>query len=189
MSGKKQHYYWDTCIFLAYLKQENSHNAGELEEINNQLQLFEMGQIDLYTSAITITELMAATRLNESERDKFREVTLRSNFGLINADENVCFLASNIREHFVQNPIKDNNVDLYPSTPDSIHIASAIAIKKLKNIEVDLITLDSRNKKSRDGKHMELGITKCSQYIESAYAVKICRPEVPPIIKASHDKT
>ncbi len=132
MSGNSYKEYWDTCVFLAYIRKED-HRPGEIEEIESKIKQFQEGTLYLFTSTITITEIFEAARLDEQERKIFSGIFKRTNFQFIDANRNICELASEIRSHFKLNPpIKT----LFPTAPDAIQVASAIALRKLHTDEL-----------------------------------------------------
>jgi hypothetical protein len=69
MTGKTDEIYWDSSIFFAWLKGEQ-HKPGELEEIRRQARAFDAGNLDIYTSSITMIEICDA-KLTPSQRDGF----------------------------------------------------------------------------------------------------------------------
>lgn len=164
--------YWDSCAFLALLQREE-HLPGELNYLINQARKFDMGAVGLVTSSIALTEIFEA-RLTAEQAEKFRSMYTRSNFQFINADPNVCLVASHIRGYYKLNPIRDDGVELYPSAPDAIHVASAIAAQSGSNQEVKLITFDSENKP----KYKDIGLTKLSGLVAGKYQLTICRPPI-----------
>jgi len=174
MSGNTNREYWDTCVFLAYIRKEK-HRIGEFEEIESRVKLFEQGAISLFTSAITITEIYEAARFNDHERNIFSGICKRTNFQFIDANRNICELASEIRSYFKLNPPKSN---LYPTASDAIQVASAIALRKMRKVDLELVTLDS------DNKPKELAFIEMAPYIQSQYGVIITRPTVPPIFRS-----
>lgn len=52
-------YYWDTCIFLAWLKNEQR-PAGEMDGVSAAIERFNRGRIRLMTSVLTYTEATIA---------------------------------------------------------------------------------------------------------------------------------
>jgi len=165
MSGTRDAIYWDTCIFFALLKKEE-HRQGEFDSILKSALAFDAGSLIIVTSAITITELMAG-KIDQAQKDRFRQMANRSNFMFVDANDAVCSMASEIREYYFANRIDD----LYPTTPDSIHVASAILSQASA-----LITFDDNNKP----KSKELAMSKMviAGKIAEKYPLKICRPEV-----------
>lgn len=168
--------YWDSCIFIAYLQKEDGHRAGELKYIQEQAQKFDMGTLGIVTSTITVTEIYE-TRLTPEQHAKFRSMYSRSNFQFIDAGMEVCKIASEIRGYYKANPVlNENNVGHWPTTPDAIHIASAIGVQKQFTEPIKLITLDSKNK----AKFNELALTKMSGLVANKWPLIICRPPLPP---------
>jgi hypothetical protein len=172
MSGKLAYEYWDSCVFLAFLQNEQ-HRPGEAEEIASQIRRFEMGALNLFTSAITITELTEAARLNNEQQQKLVGFFSRSNFQLIDANEPVCRLASEIRSYFKINSVQG----FHPTTPDAIQVASAVAARKYLSDDIRMVTLDSNNKP----KSKELSMIAMAPYIKATYGVDISRPDLPAL--------
>lgn len=176
MAGKHDVEYWDTCVFLAYLKEEQ-HRAGEYEEIESQIRRFEMGGLVLATSTITITEMYQASRFTSQQQSLLDGWFKRSNFYFVDANQSVCKLASDIRSDFKENSESLGFKGAYPTTPDAIQVASAIALKQVYSGVINLITLDSNTKPSAK----ELALTDMAVEIKKKYGVNICRPLVPSI--------
>lgn len=156
--------YWDSCVFLALLQKEE-HRDGELQYLEQQARKFDIGALGIVTSSITIVEVFEA-RLSHENKAKFRSMYSRSNFEFIDANVGICEIASEIRGYYNINPIDG----LYPSTPDAIHVASAIAAQSTTKNGLLLITFDDANKKK------EVGLTKLSGLIANRYNLTICRP-------------
>lgn len=162
--------YWDSCIFLALL-QEEEHRPGELDYLKVCAQKFDRGSFCILTSSITLVEVYEA-RLNQNQQNKFKSFYSRSNFVFIDASREICSLASEIRSFYRLHTINVNGVSLYPSTPDALHVASAIAGQEMLQKPIQLITLDSGNK----AKSNELGLTNLSGKVADKYPCVICRP-------------
>jgi hypothetical protein len=162
--------YWDSCTFLALLKNE-THRNGEQEYLQSQARKFDMGALGLVTSAIAVAEIFES-RLNKEQADRFRSMYTRSNFQFIDANFQICSVASEIRGYYKNNPIKDGGKELYPSAPDAIHVASAIAAQSFSKLPILLITFDSDNKPEKK----EIGLTKISGSVAGKYQLTICRP-------------
>ena len=155
---------WDSCVFLALLQKEN-HKSGELHYLEQQARKFDMGALGIITSSITITEVFEA-RLSDENKEKFRSMYTRSNFEFIDANVGICQIASEVRGYYKSHPIDG----LYPSTPDAIHVASAIAAQSVTKNSLLLITFDEENKKK------EVGLIKLSGLVANKYNLTICRP-------------
>lgn len=83
-------------------------------------------------------------------------------------------MASEIRGYYKNNPIKANGRDVYPSAPDAIHVASAIAAQAVSKQKILLITFDSEDKPAKN----EIGLTKISGNVAGKYQLTICRPPI-----------
>lgn len=160
--------YWDSCVFLALLQKE-PHRDGELQYLEQQARKFDIGALGIVTSSITITEVFEA-RLSDENKVKFRSMYTRSNFEFFDANVGICQIASEIRGYYKNNPIDG----FYPSTPDAIHVASAIAAQSATKNGLLLITFDDENKK----KEKEVGLTKMSGLVANKYNLTICRPPI-----------
>lgn len=157
--------YWDSCIFYALLKGEK-HRDGELEAIKRQAKAFDEGNLYIITSSITLTEVMPA-KLEQAHQELFAGMHKRSTFVWVDANPKVTGLAVELRTKFVKTqPITGNN--LWLSTPDAIHIASAISVGV-----PELITLDGNDKP----KLKETSMLEFSNEIEAQYGLKIMRPD------------
>jgi predicted nucleic acid-binding protein len=171
----KNSIYWDTSIFYALIKGED-HQNGELDYIKNQATMFDKGTFTIYTSCITISEVLLGHFDSEIQRDKFKKFCDRSNLILLNVTKNISVLSAEIRNYYYENPvIVKNGKNLYPDCSDSIHVATAILTKNLiKDPEFKLLTLDSNHKQ----KHQESSLTGLSIHgkIADKYELEIIRP-------------
>lgn len=165
MTGKTDETYWDSSIFFAWLKGEQ-HKVGELDEIQRQVRAFDGGNLDIYTSSITMIEICDA-KLDPSQRASFDGMTRRSNFVWIEPTHQICALASQLRAEFAE--LKpDGTFKKVWMVPDAIHLASAVSMG-LKS----LITLDS------EGNKKTLAMTAKSQDIKNRYQLEVSRPRSP----------
>ena len=139
--------------------------------MQNQARKFDMGAMGLVTSAIAVAEIFES-RLTKEQADRFRSMYTRSNFQFVDASFQICNVASEIRGYYKNNPIKQNGKDVYPSAPDAIHVASAIAAQTVSKQQILLITLDSEDKPAKN----EIGLTKISGNVAGKYQLTICRP-------------
>lgn len=173
MSGTETEY-WDTCVFLALLKGESLRH-GEESYLEQQSLRFDIGQLNLVTSAITITEILAC-KLTKEQRDRLREVSTRRNFQYIDANPGVCELASEIRNYYVENPPSrpEGSKTLKLMTPDSIHVASAIAVQTAIKRPVKLLTFDCTDKPSKG----EMALDRLNGLVANKYRLTIGRPDV-----------
>lgn len=158
--------YWDSCIFYAHLKEEE-HRAGELGAIKKQVAEFDAGNLIIATSAITITEVMPS-KLTDEQVDLFMQMQERSNFVFIETNQPIAQLAVKLRGQYTKTKTTgDGAKTLTLTTPDAIHVASAIAMGIGQ-----MITIDCNDKPKRE----ELGLTKLSPQTERDYNLTIMRP-------------
>ena len=80
--------YWDSCTFLALLKNE-PHRPGEPTYLQNQARRFDMGALGLVTSAIAVAEIFES-RLTTEQSARFRSMYTRSNFQFMGVSWILC---------------------------------------------------------------------------------------------------
>lgn len=122
MPSNSKLFYWDACIFLAWLKNEER-SEGEMEGLTRLVEEVEKNKYPVITSVITITEILPK-RSGKEVVAKFRKLFQRSNFRMINIDERIATKASKIRDHYLEKAKKEkiNSIKL----GDGIHLATAI---------------------------------------------------------------
>lgn len=167
MAGKSV-FYWDSCAFLALLKKESQHGADELPALEHMAADFDQGLIYLATSTISLLEVLSAD-LEEVQREQFEGVIQRSNFVIIEASEPIMRVAAQIRRHYYGKVTDGDNKPLIVSSPDAIHVASAIALPC-----EEMITLDCRNKPNK----REMGLLQLGAVgkILDVHPMPICKP-------------
>lgn len=119
MNGKLT-YYWDTCIFYAWLKDEKL-EPGEMEGINYIIEENKNDKNLIITSAITICEILQGKIPFEKE-EQFQKSLMRRNIIVVGVDIRICEEARRIRDYYYQNNPHSKTV----GTPDAIHLATAI---------------------------------------------------------------
>lgn len=151
MAGKSI-FYWDTCIFLAWFKDENRPN-GEIEGVNAIAEMVHRNHAILVTSTIIEPEILKST-LNEQALQRFENLFKRKNFRKIAADSRVMKLSAEIRDFYKQ---QGNN---RLKTPDAIHLASAIlyAANEFHTFDEALLSLSGN---------------------VAEHLLKICKPPLP----------
>ena len=123
MAGNNPVYYWDTCIFLAWLRNETTRKPGEMEGIHDCLERVKKRQISIMTSVITITE-MTSLNLPAGVEAMFEEVMQRPNCAKIGVDMRVAKLARDLRNYYLAKSDTYNGKTI--ATPDALHLATAI---------------------------------------------------------------
>ena len=118
--------YWDSCIFLAWLKDEER-AEGEMAGLASIVKEVEKKNFSVITSVITIAEILAG-RSGEEVVEEFRKLFERSNFQMINVDERIATKASEIRGHRIERAEMEKKSSI--KLADSIHLATAITFKR-----------------------------------------------------------
>ena len=122
MSGKPV-YYWDTSVWLAWIKDE-TREPGEMEGVAEIAQEVFDGDAVLITSTITRIEILE-THLELNQRNKFLETLESSGITDVDLDPFVAEIASEIRDYYVSK--RPDGAKM--SVPDAIHLATAIHSK------------------------------------------------------------
>jgi predicted nucleic acid-binding protein len=123
MSGTKQRiYYWDACIYLAWLKGEESHGKEHMAALKVIAQEnFEMKNV-IITSVITQIEVLSA-KLTADQEELFKK-SFRSQFHIqYDVDPPIAQKARQFRESLLNSSGKGL------ALPDAIHLATAAIYK------------------------------------------------------------
>jgi predicted nucleic acid-binding protein len=116
----KPKYYWDSCIFIAWLQNE-PREPEVVEGIEEVVAGVHNGRSILCTSVLTQTEVLES-RLPTEAAELFKNIFRRRNVVQIDVDPRIAARAREIREYYASRSIKIR-------TPDSIHLATAILYK------------------------------------------------------------
>ncbi len=140
MRKNKPIYYWDTCIFIAWLKGEVRPN-NEMEGVRYIAEEVHKDNAFLITSNMTQSEILQCT-LDENARKLYTSFFKRRNVREVATDNRVWSLTHNIRDYYQQ----QKNIDNLPTlaTPDAVHLASAI----INNVN-EFHTFDTKNTSKR----------------------------------------
>ena len=160
LGNKKPVYYWDTCIFFAWLKNESlpPDVMGGIEHI---LKENKDEKNIIITSTLMITELLEG-KINNQAESIFQDCLKRPNIITISPDLPIAFEARRLRDHYYRN----NGPGKTLSSPDSIHLATAIIIDA-----VEFHTLDKSNKGT-------LGLLPLSGNV-AGVNLTVCKPQAP----------
>ena len=118
--GSKPTYYWDACIFLAWL-QDEVRAPGEMDGVSEVASVVSRGEANLVTSVMTRTEVLESS-LTAAARRKFDEIFKRSNIYQLDVTQSVSSVAHEIRDHY-------HRIGRNVKTPDATHLATAITHK------------------------------------------------------------
>lgn len=115
--------YWDSCIFIAWIMDEQRPN-GEMSGIYECVQEVEARRTRLITSVMTRTEVFEAN-LPPDVKERYARLLNRRNVLVLDQDLRVSVIARGIREYY------QDAEDRLPglSTPDAVHLATAIHYK------------------------------------------------------------
>lgn len=117
MPSSKRKYYWDSCVFIAWL-QDETRAPGEMEGIEEVVRQIDARQALLLTSVLTRTEVLEC-RLTDQARRRFELGLQRRSIQMIAQDHRVADRSHEIRNYYAQRSIK-------LSTPDCVHLATAV---------------------------------------------------------------
>jgi len=162
MKAGRPTYYWDTCVFLAWIKDEERPNR-EMEGVNNIAeQVFRKSAI-LVTSTLIKVEILRCT-LDKTGIERFDNLFKLRNLQQISQDPRVINLSNEIREYYQRQREIDGVKTV--STPDAIHLASAI----LYDV-TEFHTFDEKRKRGRALLSLNSNV--------AGYPLKICKPPLP----------
>ena len=163
--------YWDTCVFLALLKNE-MHRPGEAQYVSDQARKFDIGALSIVTSTLTVTEILDS-KMSVIQIARLKEIFGKNNFQFIDANFRVCELASEIRSYYAEHNVSVLGAKkLQVTTPDAIQVASAIAAQRLAKQPIKLLTFDSDDKTTRGHMAME----SLNGLVANKYRLEIGRP-------------
>lgn len=160
--------YWDTSVFLAWIKDEKRPN-GEMDGVNYYAEKIAKNEIVLLTSTLINVEILEST-LSDEAKYRFHNLFMRRNCIQADPDVRIMQLASKIRDYYQNQKSIDGNKTL--STPDSIHIATAIQY----NV-AELHTFDENEDSSRRWR----ALIPLNGMVAGEYSLKICKPATPPL--------
>lgn len=157
--------YWDSCIFIAWIKDEKRPN-GEMDGVYECVDNVNNGNIRLITSVITRTEVFEAD-LPEDVRIKYEALLQRRNVQLLDNDLRVANLSREIREYYTRLQ-KQDGIDTV-TTPDAVHLATAIHYRADAFYTFDNGKQGGRSLLSLNGN-------------VAGYPLQICKPTVTQIL-------
>lgn len=155
MAGNSPIYYWDTCLFLAWLKDEER-RAGEMDGVRELIERARRRDVRLITSVLTTVEVLAA-KMPAGMDTLFQNLMRRVNRQAM--DIRVAQIAHDLRNHYVAQGGKTL------STPDAIHLATAI-----------LYRADEFHTFDTEGSSRSLGLIPLSGNV-GGHRLTICKPE------------
>lgn len=155
MAGGNTLYYWDTCLFLAWLKDEER-PTGEMDGVREIIQRSKRRELKIMTSVLTLTEVLSA-KIPSGVDTLFTDLLRRVE--RTGVDLKVARLSHDIRNHYALAGGK------MLTTPDAIHLATAIMYRADEFHTFD----DGKNSKA-------LGLLGLSGNV-AGHKLTICKPE------------
>lgn len=161
-TGKQQIIYWDTCVFLAWIKDE-VRAAGDMEGVKKVAELVLKDELILITSMLTRAEILQS-KITPDQLAKYDKVTRRSNVVPQDLDLPVAVLTSKIRDYYI-------NSDFELLTPDAIHLATAIHY----NAD-EFQTFDGcKQRTPRNAKYTRCGLLLLDGNV-AGHKLRVCKP-------------
>lgn len=157
---------WDSCIFYAVLKGEDR-RSGELEILQERVNDFNEGNLVIVASTLLLVEVRQS-KLDSKKMDIFDRMLDRSNLELADVNPIIAKRAATLRNEL------HNDQGKYMSTPDAIHVATAI------EFGVEMRTTDSKDTSN------SAGILSLAEKIKSKYDIVVCRPSGQAAIRDLH---
>ena len=120
MAGGSPVFYWDTCLFLAWLKDE-PRAQSEMDGVREVIERHKRREVKIITSTITRIEILNSkfpVGVDSLFSDLLKRITRLS------VDTKIAAVAHDIRDYY-SSRTADNNCKTL-STPDAIHLATAI---------------------------------------------------------------
>jgi predicted nucleic acid-binding protein len=159
MPGKAPLYYWDTCLFLAWIKDEER-PTGEMAGVREIVSRVKRREVVLMTSVLTLTEVLQS-RIPAGMNTLFTGLLRR--FEVKGIDIKIARLAHDLRDYYTQRAPEFANKTL--STPDALHLATAIMYRADEFHTFDL-----------KGSQRSLGLLPLSGNV-GGNKLTICKPE------------
>lgn len=157
---------WDSCIFYAVLKGEDR-RSGELEILQERVSEFNDGRLVIIASTLLLVEVRQS-KLDSEKMENFDQMLNRSNLVLADVNPSIARRAANLRNEL------RNHRGKYLSTPDAIHVATAI------EFGVEMWTTDSMDSSNT------AGILSLAEEISSEYDIVVSRPKGQAAIRNLH---
>lgn len=161
MAGGDPIYYWDTCIFLAWIKDEQR-KSGEMDGVREMIDRVKRRQAKIITSTLTSVEVLQSKLPAGLER-VFNDFMKR--IPRISMDSKIAGVAHDIRDYYQQN--KNQNGGKLLTSPDAIHLATAILYRV-----TEFHTFDD----GKSGSSKNLGLLGLSGDV-GGHRLTICKPQ------------
>ena len=159
MAGVEPFYYWDTCLFLAWLKDEER-PSGEMDGVREIIERSKRREVKIVTSVLTKVEVLDG-KIPVGMESLFSGLLKRIH--PLSMDIKIAQVAHDLRNYYSVNRAKFGGKIL--STPDAIHLATAIIYRV-----TEFHTFD------HDGDARHLGLLPLSGDVAGNRLI-ICKPQ------------
>jgi len=132
---KKIKYYWDSCIFVAWITDEKR-PPGEMEGLSEIIEEMEKGEAVIVTSVMTANEVFEYN-LTSEQKQRLESTLKNPDIALVNVNLRISEKGRELREFYHQ---QKHALKL----PDSIHLATALLfeVNKLHTFDDKLLRYD-----------------------------------------------
>ncbi|XSG82337.1 MAG: type II toxin-antitoxin system VapC family toxin [Methyloligella sp. ZOD6] len=120
MAGAETVYYWDTCLFLAWI-QDEARPTGEMDGVREVIERCKRREVKIITSVLTSVEVLQS-KLPAGMDTLFAGLMKR--ITRLSIDAKVASVAHDIRNYYQQRIDQFDGKKL--TTPDAIHLATGV---------------------------------------------------------------
>jgi predicted nucleic acid-binding protein len=159
MAGGEPIYYWDSCIFLAWI-QDETRPTGDMDGVREVIDRSKRRECKIVTSTLTSVEVLDS-RLPVGLKTLFYGILKRTT--RLGMETKVAELAHDLRDHYMARSAEFGGKTL--GTPDAIHLATAIIHRV-----TEFHTFD------QNGNAKNLGLLPLSGNV-GGHGLNICKPQ------------
>jgi len=120
MAGTEPTYYWDSCLFLAWIKDEER-KSGDMAGVREVIERVKRRDAKIVTSVLTLTEVLDS-KLPAGMKTLIDGLLKRVN--RVGMEIKIARMAHDLRDYYVQRSAEFGGKTL--AVPDAIHLATAI---------------------------------------------------------------
>lgn len=120
MAGTDPIYYWDSCLFLAWIKDEER-QSGDMDGVREVIERVKRRDATIVTSVLTLTEVLDS-KLPAGMKSLIDGLMKRVN--RVGMEIKIARMAHDLRDHYVQRAGEFGGKTI--AVPDAIHLATAI---------------------------------------------------------------
>jgi predicted nucleic acid-binding protein len=159
VAGGEPIYYWDTCLFLAWIKDEER-KSGEMAGVREVIERSKRREVKIVTSVLTTVEILSG-KIPVGMATLFEGLMKR--VYRIGMETKIAGVAHDLRDYYSIRKAEFGGKTL--STPDAIHLATAIIYRV-----TEFHTFDN------DGDAKSLGLLPLSGDV-GGNRLTICKPQ------------